>query len=85
MIPLKKVAAFLMSINQEKGQKIIALMDNAEIRAVVTEIKRLPEFSEEEKDGIRAEFKGLGYTEQMNPSEVLTTMRFLFDGSKISK
>ena len=74
-----------MSMNQEKGQKIIALMDNAEIRGVVTEIKRLPEFSEEEKDGIRAEFKGLGYTEQMNPSEVLTIMRFLFDGSKISK
>lgn len=85
MIPLKKVAAFLMSINQEKGQSIIALMDNAEIRAVVTEIKRLPEFSEEEKDGIRAEFKGLGYTEQMNASEVLTIMRFLFHGSRISK
>ena len=85
MIPLKKVAAFLMSMNQEKGQKIIALMDNAEIRAVVTEMKRLPEFSEVEKDGIRAEFKGLGYTEQMNPSEILMIMRFLFDGSKISK
>lgn len=85
MIPLKKVAAFLMSMSQEKGQKIIALMDNAEIRAVVTEMKRLPEFSEEEKDGIRAEFKGLGYTEQMNPSEILMIMRFLFDGSKISK
>ncbi|HAK72358.1 MAG TPA: hypothetical protein DCP36_00140 [Sporomusaceae bacterium] len=85
MIPLKKVAAFLMSMNQEKGQKIIALMDNAEIRAVISEMKRLPEFSEEEKDGIRAEFKGLGYTEQMNPSEILTIMRLLFDGSKISK
>ncbi|WP_312423210.1 MULTISPECIES: hypothetical protein [Anaerospora] len=85
MIPLKKVAAFLMSMNQEKGQKIIALMDNAEIRAVISEMKRLPEFSEEEKDGIRAEFKGLGYTEQMNPSEILMIMRLLFDGSKISK
>lgn len=85
MIPLKKVAAFLMSINQEKGQNIIALMDNAEIQAVVTAIKRLPEFSEEEKDGIRAEFKGLGYTEQMNPSEILMIMRLLFNGSRISK
>lgn len=85
LIPLKKVAAFLMSMNQEKGQNIIALMDNAEIRAVVAEIKRLPEFSEEEKDGFRAEFKGLGYTEKMNPAEVLTVMRFLFNGGKISK
>lgn len=85
LLPLKKVAAFLMSIDQARGQSIIALMDNAEIRAVVTEIKRLPDFSEEEKDGFRAEFKGLGYTEQMNPSEVLMMMRLLFNGSRISR
>lgn len=84
-MPLKKVAVFLMSIDREKGQNIIALMDNAEIRAVVTEIKRLPPLSQEEKESIRAEFNELGYTEQMNPSEMLTIMRFLFDGSKISK
>jgi len=84
-MPLKKVAVFLMSIDREKGQNIIALMDNAEIRAVVTEIKRLPALSQEDKESIRAEFNELGYTEQMNPSEMLTIMRFLFDGSKISK
>jgi flagellar motor switch protein FliG len=84
-MPLKKVAVFLMSIDREKGQNIIALMDNAEIRAVVTEIKRLPALSQEEKESIRAEFNELGYTEQQNPSEILTIMRFLFNGSKISK
>lgn len=84
-MPLKKVAVFLMSIDREKGQNIIALMDNAEIRAVVTEIKRLPALSQEEKESIRAEFNELGYNEQQNPSEILTIMRFLFNGSKISK
>lgn len=83
-MPLKKVAIFLMIIGMEKGQSIIALMDNDEIKAVANEIKSLPVLSPEFKDSIWAEFKELGYNDQMRPSEVLTIMRFLFNGSKIS-
>ncbi|SMD07208.1 hypothetical protein [Sporomusa malonica] len=83
-MPLKKVAIFLMIIGMEKGQSIIALMDNDEIKAVVSEIKSLTALSQEFEDSIWAEFKELGYNDQMKPSEVLTIMRFLFNGSKIS-
>jgi len=72
-----------MVIGLEKGQGIIALMDNGEIKAVVPEIRNLPALSDEMREGVRAEFKELGYEDKMNPSEVLTLMRFLSDGGKI--
>ncbi|QDR81783.1 hypothetical protein [Sporomusa termitida] len=84
MTPLHKVAIFLMLMGREKGQRIIALMDNDEIKAVVAEIRSLAVLSQAGKASVRAEFKELGYDEQMNPAAVLTLMRFLFNGSKIS-
>lgn len=84
MTPLNKVAIFLMIVGVEKGQGIIALMDNSEIKAVVPEIRRLTAVSREVQDSIRSEFAALGYEDNMNPSEVLTVIRFLFDGRKIS-
>jgi hypothetical protein len=83
-MPLKKVAIFLMIIGMEKGQSIIALMDNDEIKAVVSEIRSLTALSKDIEESIWAEFKGLGYTDELRPSEVLTIIRFLFNGSKIS-
>lgn len=83
MTPLKKVAIFLLIIGVEKGQSIIALMDNGEINAVVSEIRRLTVVSQEVRESIWAEFKELGYEENMNPSEALTIIRFLFNGRKI--
>lgn len=83
-MPLKKVAIFLIIMGMEKGQSIIALMDNDEIKAVVTEIRSLTALSPEVEENIRAEFEELGYNDQLNPAEVLTIMRFLFNGSKIS-
>lgn len=85
MIPIKKVAIFLMSIGVEKGQSIIELMDNGEIKAVVPEIRSLTAISPEMQKSIWAEFKELGYEDKMKPSEALTIMRFLFNGSKISR
>ncbi len=84
-MPLKKVAIFLMIIGVEKGQSIIALMDNGEIKAVVSEIRRLTEVPREVRESIWAEFKELGYEDKMNPSEALTIIRFLFNGRKISE
>ncbi|MDF2874153.1 MAG: hypothetical protein K0R22_836 [Sporomusa sp.] len=84
MTPLKKVAIFLMIIGMEKGQSIIALMDNDEIKAVVAAIRSLTVLTQESKASVWTEFEELGYNDQMNPSEVLTSMRFLFNGSKIS-
>jgi flagellar motor switch protein FliG len=83
-MPIKKVAIFLMIIGLEKGQSIIALMDNGEIRAVVPEIRSLTSISKEIQESVWAEFKELGYEDKMKPSEMLTIIRFLFNGSKIS-
>lgn len=82
-MPIKKVAIFLMIIGMEKGQNIIALMDNDEIRAVVPEIRNLTALSPEIQESVWAEFRDLGYEDKMKPSEVLTLFRFLFNGSKI--
>ncbi|HWQ62654.1 MAG TPA: hypothetical protein VN521_10100 [Negativicutes bacterium] len=84
MTPLKKVAIFLMIIGVEKGQNVIALMDNSEIKAVVPEIRRLAAVSQEVQGCIWAEFGELGYEDNMRPSEALTIIRFLFNGRKIS-
>jgi len=73
-----------MIIGVEKGQSIIALMDNCEIKAVVSEIRRLTEVSRDVRENIWAEFEELGYEDKMNPSEALTIIRFLFNGRKIS-
>ena len=83
MLPTKKVAIFLMIIGVEKGRKIIALMDNSEINAVIPEIQSLTVISQEIQESIRAEFTELGYEDNMKPSEALTIVRFLFNGSTI--
>lgn len=72
-----------MIIGVEKGQSVIGLMDNSEIKAVVTEIRGLTAVSRETQASISAEFKELGYEDNMSPSEALTVIRFLFDGRKI--
>lgn len=82
--PLEKVAIFLVIIGPEKGQKIIALMDNSEINSIVPRIRNLNEVSPEMQKIIWDEFKGLGYEDQMNPVETLTIIRFLFNGSKMN-
>ena len=83
MLPVKKVAIFLILIGVEKGQSIIALMDNGEINAVIPEIRSLTVLSQEIQQSIWAEFKELGYEDNMKPSDALTIIRFLFNGSII--
>lgn len=73
-----------MIIGVEKGQSIIALMDNGEIKAVIPEIRRLTAVSQETQESIWTEFQQLGYEDKMKPTEALTIIRFLFNGSKIS-
>lgn len=73
-----------MILGVEKGQRVIELMDNGEIKAVVTEIRKLTELSQNIQESVWNEFKELGYEEQMKPSEALTIIRFLFNGTKIS-
>ena len=84
MLPIKKVAIFLMSIGVEKGKSIIALMDNGEINTVIPQIQSLTAISQEMQESIWGELKELGYEDNMKPSEALTIIRFLFNGSKIS-
>ena len=85
MKPLQKVAAFLILVGIEKGRSIIALMDSREINNVVPEISKLSELSPETQKKVWAEFEQLGYQEDMNPSETLSIIRLLFNGSYISK
>ena len=60
MLPIRKVAIFLMMIGLKKGQSIIELMDNSEIKVVVSEIKKLTTVDEEMQNNVWAEFRGLG-------------------------
>lgn len=85
MSPIKKMAIFLVSMGEEKAQRIIALMDNSEIKTVISEIRKLTVISQEIQECVWAEMQALGYEERMTPPEVLTIMRFLFSGSKISR
>ena len=72
-----------MIIGVEQGQRILALMDNGEINAVIPEIRSLTTISQGIQESIWAEFKELGYEDNMKPSEALTIIRFLFNGSRI--
>lgn len=84
MNPLQKVAIFLFIIGFEKASRIIALMDNNEIKMIVPKIQKLTEVSSKEQESIWTEFKQLGYEEKMKSSETLSLIRLLFNGSKIS-
>lgn len=83
MPPLKKLAVFLMLIGVEKGQRIIALLDNSEIRAIVPELRKLAAVSPETRRTVLAEFAALGYRDDMTPFETLDIIRLLFGGRKI--
>lgn len=72
-----------MAIGVEKGQGILTLMDNGEIKAVVPEIRNLKTVHPEIQESIWAELKALGYEDTMKPAEALTIIRFLFNGGKI--
>jgi Flagellar motor switch protein len=72
-----------MMIGVEKGQRILTLMDDREIKAVVPEIRGLTAVSREIQQGVWAEFADLGYAAGMKPAEALTVIRFLFNGSMI--
>ncbi|QJW47955.1 hypothetical protein HA075_20745 [bacterium BFN5] len=81
----KENGIFLVTIGEEKAQRIIALMDNSEIKTVISEIRKLTVISQEMQEFVWTEIQALGYEERMTPPEVLTIMRFLFNGSKISR
>lgn len=84
MKPLEKAAIFLVIVGLERGRKIIELMDNGEIHAIVPEIRKLKELSTEVQEAVWNEFEQLGYDDKMKPAEVLYLIRLLFNGSKIS-
>ena len=83
MLSIQKTAVFLMLIGAEKGRKVIELMDNGEIKAIIPEIQRLTVIAPNVQAEVWNEFKALGYEENMTPSDVLTIIRFLFNGSNI--
>lgn len=84
MTPIEKVAVFLMLIGREKGQSVIALLDNREITAVVSAMRKLTTVSSNVQKSIWAEFEELGYEDVMKPADTVTIIRFMFHGSNIS-
>jgi len=84
MMPIEHAAGFLLLIGQEKGQKIIALMDTREIQAIIPVLRRLQEVSPHVQQLVWEQFKNLGYEAGMNPAELLTLIRFSLDGSKVN-
>lgn len=85
MTPLKKVAIFLMMLEKDIAQSVIANMDNSEIKAVVGEIRQLTKLEPSAAESILSEFEALGFQQAMNPAEILTVMRFLFNGGNICR
>lgn len=83
LTPLKKVAVFLMLIGADKGQRIIALMDTGEIKAVVSEIRKLAALSPELRRTVLAEFAALGYRDDLTAFETLDIIRLLAGGRKL--
>jgi len=85
MKPLQKVAVFLFIIGLERGKHIFALMDSGEINAVVSEMKKLVDISQNIQQSVWTEFEQLGYQDTMNPSDTLGIIRLLFNGSRIGE
>lgn len=84
MNPLQKVAIFLFIIGFERASRIMELMDSNEIKMIVPKIQKLTEVSPKEQEFVRNEFIQLGYEEKMKSAEILSVIRLLFNGSKIS-
>ena len=84
LMPLQKVAVFLLMVGLDRGRSIIALMDSCEIKTIATEIRHLSNITPEMQEAVGREFSQLGYEVTMNPSETLCIIRSLFNGSKIS-
>ena len=80
---IKKAAIFLMLIGIEKGQGIMELMDNGEIKAIVSEIRNLTTIPPQLQASVWSEFKELGYEDNMKPAEALAVIRYLFKGGRI--
>lgn len=82
LLPMKKVAVFLMLLGPEKGRRILDQMDTAEIKAVVEQVQRLTVLAPELQDRVWKEFVELGYGEELNPAQTLTVIRFLCHAQK---
>lgn len=85
MTQLKKVAILLILIGKEKGQRVLELMDNDEIRAIIPELRKVTTVSTEMQTIIWDEFSALGFTKDMKAVDILDIIRFSFGGSKIKR
>ena len=81
---LQKAAAFLFLIGLEKAGKVLALMDSDEVKIILNEFGRIEQLSTDLQQTVWAEFREIGYEEQMNAVDTLYVLRQLFPGSKIS-
>jgi len=72
---MKKVAIFLMLLGAEKGQRILAQMDTAEIKTVVEHMQSLTILVPELQERVWQEFVGLGYSPELTPAQTLMVIR----------
>ncbi len=85
LAPLQKLAIFLLSLGLERGQRVIELMDSDEIKAIASEMGKLTEISAEKQKIVWSEFEQLGYHNEMNCMEIISVIRMMFHGSKITE
>ena len=85
MNSVQKTAIFLLMIGFEKASRVMALMDNAEIKNILAILNTVSTLSPATQKTVWSEFCRLGYDEQMNPAETLFVIRQVFDDRKMTK
>lgn len=85
MNSLQKTAIFLLMIGFEKASRVMALMDNAEIKNILAILNTVSTLSPATQKTVWSEFCRLGYAEQLNPAETLFVIRQVFDDRKMTK
>lgn len=82
MNSLQKTAIFLLMIGFKKASRVMALMDNAEIKNILAILNTVSTLSPATQKTVWSEFCRLGYDEQMNPAETLFVIRQVLDDRK---
>ena len=82
MMAIKKAAIFFLLIGDDKGRKVISLMDDAEIKQLVPAMRELKTIAPAQQRQVWQDFVDLGYETSMNAADTLTVVRFLLSRNR---
>lgn len=80
MFQLEKVAVFLILVGQEKGRRILALLDDDEIKRIILKLREVSVITEQMQQSVWREFYSLGYEEGMKAADIVNILRFSAGG-----